>query len=195
MTEELKQEVEEIKEDALQTTQQEQPQAEATEEPRKGEKKLDEFQRTIKAYLDKRAAEDELFAKSYAKEKKSIRECCNYIISEVRKSGRCGFADDEIFGMAVHYYDENDLGTIPTANAKVVVNHAIQLTEEEKAAAKARALAQFEAEEKRRLEWAADVSSDKASSPKPKAKKPEAKKKEPESTVPSLFDFGMEDEE
>lgn len=97
--------------------------------------------------------------------------------------------------MAVHYYDENDLGTIPTANAKVVVNHAIQLTEEEKAAAKARALAQFEAEEKRRLEWAADVSSDKASSPKPKAKKPEAKKKEPESTVPSLFDFGMEDEE
>ena len=69
------------------------------------------------------------------------------------------------------------------------------MTEEEKAAAKARALAQFEAEEKRRLEWAADVSSDKASSPKPKAKKPEAKKKEPESTVPSLFDFGMEDEE
>lgn len=195
MAEELKQSVEEIKEDTLQTTQQEEPQAEATEEPQKGEKKIDEFQRTIKAYLDKRAAEDELFAKSYAKEKKSIRECCNYIISEVRKSGRCGFADDEIFGMAVHYYDENDLGTIPTANAKVVVNHAIQLTEEEKAAAKARALAQFEAEEKRRLEWAADVSSDEASSPKPKAKKPEAKKKEPESTVPSLFDFGMEDEE
>lgn len=195
MAEELKQAVEEIKEDALQTTQQEEPQAEATEEPQKGEKKLDEFQRTIKAYLDKRAAEDELFAKSYAKEKKSIKECCNYIISEVRKSGRCGFADDEIFGMAVHYYDEDDLGTIPMANAKVVVNHAIQLTEEEKAAAKARALAQFEADEKRRLERAAGVSSDKASSPKPKAKKPEAKKKEPESTVPSLFDFGMEDEE
>lgn len=195
MAEELKQEVEEIKEDALQTTQQEQPQAEASEEPRKGEKKLDEFQRTIKAYLDKRAAEDELFAKSYAKERKSIKECCNYIISEVRKSGRCGFADDEIFGMAVHYYDEDDLGTIPTDNAKVVVNHAIQLTEEEKAAAKARALARFEEDEKRRLERAAGVSSDKASSPKPKAKKPEAKKKEPESTVPSLFDFGMEDEE
>ena len=58
MAEELKQSVEEIKEDTLQTTQQEEPQAEATEEPQKGEKKIDEFQRTIKAYLDKRAAED-----------------------------------------------------------------------------------------------------------------------------------------
>lgn len=195
MAEELKQSVEEIKEDALQPTQQEEPQVEAAEEPRKAGKGLDEFQKTIKAYLDKRAAEDELFAKSYAKEKKSIKECCNYIISEVKKSGRCGFADDEIFGMAVHYYDEDDLGTIPTANAKVVVNHEIQLTEEEKAAAKARALARFEEDEKRRLERAAGVSSDKASSPKPKVKKPEAKKKEQESTVPSLFDFGMEDEE
>lgn len=195
MGEELKQVVEEIKEDALQSTQQEEPQIEAAEEPRKGEKGLDEFQRTIKTYLDKRASEDELFAKSYAKEKKSIKECCNYIISEVKKSGRCGFADDEIFGMAVHYYDEDDLGKIPTANANVVVNHEIQLTEEEKATARARALARFEEEEKRRLERAAGVTPDKASSPKPKAKKPEAKKKEPESTVPSLFDFGMEDGE
>lgn len=40
MAEELKQSVEEIKEDTLQTTQQEEPQAEATEEPQKGEKKL-----------------------------------------------------------------------------------------------------------------------------------------------------------
>lgn len=195
MAEELKQSMEEIKEEAIQTTQQEEPQAEDAEEPRKAEKGLDEFQRTIKAYLDQRASEDELFAKSYAKEKKSIKECCNYIISEVRKSGRCGFADDEIFGMAVHYYDEDDLGKISASNANVVVNHEIQLTEEEKAAAKARALARFEEDEKRRLERAAGVSSGTTTSLKPKAKKPEVKKKEPESTVPSLFDFGMEDGE
>lgn len=153
-------------------------------------KELNEFEKTIKAYLDKRAAEDELFAKRYAKEGKSIQSCCNFIISEVKKSGRCGFADDEIFGMAVHYYDEDDLGEIKAANAKVVVNHEIQLTEEEKAAAKARALARFEDDEKRRLERAAGVTS--APAPKPK---PKPKKTEPEANAPSLFDFGLEDEE
>lgn len=60
------------------------------------------FEETIKAYLDKRAKEDELFAKAYAKEGKSISECCNYILQEVEKSGRSGFADEEIYGMAVH---------------------------------------------------------------------------------------------
>lgn len=194
MEEKLKQTVGDTTEGTPQTKQ-EKSQAEAEKAPRKVENELDEFQRTIKAYLDKRAAEDELFAKNYAKEKKSIKECCNYIISEVKKSGRCGFADEEIFGMAVHYYDEEVLGKIPASNAKVVVNYEIQLTEEEKTAAKARALARFEEDEKRRLERAVGVSSDKASTPKPKAKKPETKKKEPESIVPSLFDFGMEDEE
>lgn len=155
-------------------------------------KELNEFQKAIKAYLDKRAAEDKLFAKSYTKEGKSIESCCNFIISEVKKSGRCGFADEEVFGLAVHYYDEDDLGEIKEVNAKVVVNHEIQLTEEEKEAAKARALAKFEADEKRRLEHAAGVNSIPAPAPKQKAK---PKKAEPETNAPSLFDFGEEEDE
>ncbi len=181
MAEETKKEIEEIKDSA--------PQSQPKEEPAE---KLNEFEKTIKAYLDKRAAEDELFAKSYAKDGKSIKQCCNFIIQEVRKSGRCGFADEEIFGMAVHYYDEEDLGEIKASSAKVVVNHEIQLTEEEKAAAKARALAKFEADEKRRLERAAGVASETAPKPKPK---PKEKKPVQESTVPSLFDFEAEGEE
>lgn len=156
-------------------------------------KELNEFEKTIKAYLDSRASTDELFAKSYEKDGKSIQECCRYIISEVRKSGRQGFADDEIYGMAVHYYDEDDLGTIPSnSNANVVVNHEIQLTEEEKKKAKERALARFEEDEKRRLEREAGRTSSTASASKPK---PKPKKTEPEINSPSLFDFGMEDEE
>lgn len=157
------------------------------EEPQKG---LNEFEKTIKAYLDKRASTDELFAKSYAKEGKSIKNCCNFINYEVKKSGRCGFADEEIFGMAVHYYDEDDLGEIKECNARVVVNHEIQLTEEEKQKAKERAIAKFEEEEKCRLKRAAGITS--SSAPKPKTK---PKKAEPEINFPSLFDFGMEDEE
>ena len=53
------------------------------------------FKKIIKAYLDKRAAEDELFAKDYAKPGKNIDDCCDFIISEVKKSGRQGSAEKE----------------------------------------------------------------------------------------------------
>lgn len=90
------------------------------------------FEETIKAYLDKRAKEDELFAKAYAKEEKSISECCNYILQEVEKSGRSGFADEEIYGMAVHYYDEENIKAkeMPS-NVRVVVNHKIEKEEKQ----------------------------------------------------------------
>lgn len=85
------------------------------------------FEQAIKSYLDNRAKEDALFAQTYKKENKSIEECCRYIIQEVRKTKRQGFADEEIFSMAVHYYDEDNIKvnkTIP--NCKVVHNQATQ---------------------------------------------------------------------
>ena len=66
-------------------------------------KATEEFKRNIKAHLDQMAKEDELFASSYAKPHKSLDECVNYILNEVKKSGCNGFADDEIYGMAVHH--------------------------------------------------------------------------------------------
>lgn len=67
------------------------------------------FKEIIKAYLDKRAQEDELFAKAYAKEGKSLDECCKYIMSEARKYAEGNAVcvpDAEVYGWAVHYYDE-----------------------------------------------------------------------------------------
>lgn len=96
----------------------------------------DAFEQTIKQYLDKRAQEDELFARHYAKNEKTLKGCCSYIIETVEKTKRNGFADEEIFGMAVHYYQEDDIKTNAyPANLNVVVNHTIELTEEEKAQA------------------------------------------------------------
>ena len=83
------------------------------------------FKAVIKAYLDDRASNDELFAATYAKPNKSLDECCNYILQEVHKSGQNGFADEEIFGMAVHYYDEDDIKDVKPVNARVVVNHHV----------------------------------------------------------------------
>lgn len=95
-------------------------------------KNSDPFKKTIKEYLDKRAAEDSLFAVSYAKEGKNIDDCCTYILNQVQASGCNGFADEEIYSMAVHYYDEDDIKVGGKVNCKVVVNHAVELTEEEK---------------------------------------------------------------
>ncbi len=110
------------------------------------------FKKTIREYLEQIAKEDQLFAASYAKENKNIDECCNYILQEVKKSGCNGFSDEEIFGMAIHYYDEDGIKNVNPVNAKVVVNHVVELTEEEKKAAKEAALKEYEAKEMKRIE-------------------------------------------
>lgn len=75
----------------------------------------------IKTYLDQRAKEDEQFAKSYAKENKSIEECVKYISQQARKRAENNVAmieDAEVYGWAVHYYDEDDIkveGSVPQA--------------------------------------------------------------------------------
>lgn len=79
-------------------------------------KELNPFELTIMAYLDKRASEDELFSKAYAKKTKSIERCCLYIIGEAqkkqfdtKKGKMAALPDAEVYGMAVHYYDEDDM--------------------------------------------------------------------------------------
>lgn len=39
-----------------------------------------------------------------------MEECCSYIIGEARKRGNTvAMTDEEVFGLAVHYYDEDDI--------------------------------------------------------------------------------------
>lgn len=69
------------------------------------------FENAIKEYLDARAKEDVKFAEKYSNEKKSIEECCRFILGEMRKKAKSGMyvaTDAEVFGLAVHYYDEED---------------------------------------------------------------------------------------
>lgn len=114
-------------------------------------KATDQFKNAIKAYLDGRAATDELFAKTYAKEGKNIDDCVTYIMNQVRESGCNGFADDEIYNMAVHYFDEDKIEVGKPISTRVVVNHIIELTEEEKAVARQKALDDLIAEQKRKI--------------------------------------------
>ena len=72
-------------------------------------KGTEHFKRTIQMYLEQRAAEDTLFAKNYRNPAKNIDDCVTYILNYVQRSGCNGFTDGEIFGQAVHYYDENEI--------------------------------------------------------------------------------------
>jgi predicted choloylglycine hydrolase len=131
------------------------------------------FKNTIKAYLDQRAETDVLFSLQYSKPEKNIDDCITYILNEVKKSGCNGFADDEIYNMAVHFYDEDNIEIgMPINNAHVVVNHFVELTEEEKEQARQDAIQKAQDEAYRKM-----------TQPVKKAKKIAL------TPQPSLFDF------
>ena len=130
------------------------------------------FKNTIKAHLDQRAETDVLFSFQYSKPEKNIDDCVTYILNEVKKSGCNGFADDEIYSMAVHYYDEDNIEVGKPMNAHVVVNHVVELTAEEKEQAR-----------KDAIQKAQDEAYKKMTQPVKKAKKVVL------NPQPSLFDF------
>lgn len=104
------------------------------------------FKNAVQSYLEQRAEYDELFARSYRNPLKNIEDCLTYILNTVQKSGCQGFDDMEIFGMAVHYFDEADIEVGNPIDCKVVVNHHVELTEEEKAQARKEAIRRAENE-------------------------------------------------
>jgi hypothetical protein len=114
-------------------------------------KATDHFKATIRQYLDKRSAEDSLFAVTYQKANKNPDDCVTYILNEVQRSGCNGFADEEIYGMAVHYYDEDDIEVGKPVTCRVAVNHVVELTEEEKQQARMDAMRQVQNETYTRL--------------------------------------------
>jgi len=109
------------------------------------------FKNTIKTYLEQRAETDVLFSFQYSKPEKNIDDCVTYILNEVKKSGCNGFADDEIYSMAVHYYDEDNIEVGKPMNAHVVVNHVVELTEEEKEQARKDAIQKVQDEAYRKM--------------------------------------------
>lgn len=71
------------------------------------------FETTIQTYLENRAKTDSLFAETYRKANKSIKECCKYIYSQARNLAKndnaVGVDESTVYGWAVHYYDEDNI--------------------------------------------------------------------------------------
>lgn len=162
----------------------------------KTEESMKHFENAIREYLDGRAKADAKFAEKYSNEKKSIEECCRYIISEMRKKaeGGCyGATDEEVYGLAVHYYDEPDLKFEDRGGeAKVVINREpteeekLQLDKSKEARKKKETAAMIEEDNRRREELRKREAEDK------KRKEQERKKKEQEEEG-LLFLFDEED--
>ncbi len=81
------------------------------------------FMTKVKAHLEEVAKKDKQFAESLKKENKSWTECEKYILQEVQKQAKgsraVGCDDDDIYNLAIHYYDEDDIkvgGAKPNVN-------------------------------------------------------------------------------
>jgi len=101
--------------------------------------------------------------------------CVTYILNQVQESGCSGFEDDEIYGMAVHYYQEENIEVGKSVDyLHVAVNHVVELTDEEKAEARREAMAQYQRECYNRIA---------------NRKKPTAKREQTAQVEPMLFNF------
>ena len=138
-------------------------------------KATEHFKQTIKMYLDERAKNDELFAVSYARENKNMDDCVTFILNQVKRSKCMGLTDEEVYSLAVHFFDEDDIEIGNSIACNVIVNHTVELTEEEKAQARQDALKEYQAEQLRKMQK--------------RTNKPKTPKAQPEITTPSLFDF------
>lgn len=157
-------------------------------------KAMNEFEKTIQSYLDRFAGNDAVFAGKYQAAKstieKSITKCCEYIYDWVQKQKRPGFTDDEIYGQAVHFYDEQALnapGNVGT-HPSVVVNHVVELTEEEREEARIRVRKAFEQQELARIKAEDEKTRQKAEKKAEKDKrKAEAKRDKQSAGMMDLF--------
>lgn len=78
-------------------------------------------------YLKKRADKDPSVKNNLQKENKSLKECWDYVLGEVAKTMfrssnfGCAAGDDEdLYALAVHYYDEDEIKIEPLpTNMKV----------------------------------------------------------------------------
>ena len=134
----------------------------------------------IKNYLDNRAKTDELFAAKYANPKKSIDECCRYITGEAyakAKNGCAVISDEEVYGMAVHYYDEEDITIRKAPSARTAkVNAEPELTKEQQETLRLQAEKEYKAKVMAELKM------------KEIERKAKAREKKPQPLMASLFD-------
>lgn len=136
-------------------------------------KKNDPFHDVIEKHLKERAAKEPLFAKRLENPKKNISDCCTYIINEVKKMNVQGLPDEDVYNLAAHYYDEDNIKVGAKTSCKVVVNQAVELSDAEKEKARAKAIelatAELKEEEKKKLKVKVELTTEEIAEAKQQA--------------------------
>lgn len=107
-------------------------------------KGTERFKQRIQTYLEELSGADSRFSVKFRNPRKNIDDCITYILNCVKQSECAGFEDDEIFGMAIHYYSEENIDVGKPLTCDVRIDHVVELTEEEKAQARQAAMERAE---------------------------------------------------
>lgn len=109
------------------------------------------FHDIINMYLVQRSEIQEDLAQAMQDPTKNLDDCVTYILNTVQKSGLNGFADQEVFDMAIEYYTTKEIEVGKKIQSQVIVNRIPELTPEEKKEAKLKAFNEAVNEEKKKL--------------------------------------------
>ena len=160
------------------------------------------FEKAIKAFLDDKAEKDPAFAEKYNSEKKNIADCCKFIIAEVKKSCKgkeAACTDEYVYGLAMHYYDEENIKVPANApSCSVVVPGDIKLSEADRTEAREEALRRLkeqEVQEQIRKERQKQEAAEKKAETERKRKEAAIERRRKELASSSLlFNFDGEDQ-
>ena len=86
---------------------------------------------SMESFIMQKMDANDLFAKKVCNPKKNIEDCITYVINTIEKSRYKGVCDNDVYALAVHYYEEDDVEVGKPINCRVVVNHQVELTPEE----------------------------------------------------------------
>ena len=86
---------------------------------------------SMESFIRQKMDANDLFAKKVSNPKKNIEDCITYVINTIEKSRYKGLCDNDVYSLAVHYYEEDDIEVGKPINCRVVVNHQVELTPEE----------------------------------------------------------------
>lgn len=145
----------------------------------------DGLSKAIGAYLVEKMANDEPLKQAYKDRKITLKAVCGFITECAKKKlgGVNGAVDDEeVYGWAIHYVQDEPV--------KVSESNSYTLTKEEKESARAKAIREYEAAERKKLEDKA-----KREAERQQAKIRKAEEEREKSGQMSLFDdmslFGL----
>ena len=86
---------------------------------------------SMESFIMQKMDANDLFAKKVSNPKKNIEDCITYVINTIEKSRYKGVCDNDVYALAVHYYEEDEVEVGKPINCRVVVNHQVELTPEE----------------------------------------------------------------